>query len=467
LQCVTLLFAACAVGPRYSRPPLQTPSVYRDGGQGTTNSFAELAWWQVYQDRTLQALIREALTNNYDIRIAAARVEESRALAFQARSQFFPSVEYDGAVDHGKNDLFGSPYPNHGLTSGSAATSLNAFWEVDLWGRVRRLNESARAQYLASQEAQHGVRLSLLSDVATAYFQLLDLDQELQIADRTTNSFAQSLQIFQQRTQFGVTSDLDAERAEAALAQAASTIPQLLMEISQKENQLCVLLGRVPGPIAREPLSGMDHLPPQPPAGLPSALVERRPDLREAEQDLRSANADVGESIAEFFPKIGLTAFLGKVSPELSAYTLGGANAWAIGADASGPLFEGGRLVGQYRQTRAARDEAKLRYQQTVLTALREVSDALIARERLADVSEQQAIQVQALVQSVKLSLERYDAGKASYYEVLEAQQELFPAQLDLTRTQTSQLLAVVDLYKALGGGWDNLTNPIPPPQAN
>jgi len=458
LFCVTLLFAACAVGPRYSRPPVQTPGVFRDDRQAATNSFAELVWWKVYQDRTLQALIREALTNNYDILIAAARVEQSRALAMQARSQFAPSVGYGGTVDHGKNDLFGSGFPNNGVTSGSVSTTLNAFWEVDLWGRVRRLNESARAQYLASQEAQRGVRLSLLSDVATTYFQLLDLDQELQIASRTTNSFAQSLLLFQQRSEGGVASDLDAERAKAALAQAASTIPELLMEITQKENQLCILLGRIPGPIQRDSPTEMNLLPPQPPAGLPSALLERRPDVREAEQDLRSANALVGESVADFFPKIGLTALFGKVSPELSAYTLGGASAWGIGADAAGPLFEGGLLVGQYRQARAAREEAKLRYQQTVLNALQEVSDALIARQRLDEITEQQAVEVQALEVSVKLSLERYNAGKASYYEVLEAQQELFPAQLDLTQAETSQLLAVVDLYKALGGGWDDQT---------
>jgi len=218
-------------------------------------------------------------------------------------------------------------------------------------------------------------------------------------------------------------------------------------------------LGRNPGAIQRPASLPRQELSPEIPAGLPSALLERRPDIRESEQLLRSANAQVGESIAEFFPKIGLTALLGKVSPELSAFTLGSANAWGIAAEGIGPLFQGGRLVGQYRQSKAVREEARLRYQQTILNAFREVSDALVAREQLAEVREHQAHQVSALEQAVKLSSERYVAGKASYYEVLEAQQQLFPSQLNLARAQRDQLLALVAFYKALGGGWQNETN--------
>src|SRR5208282_5612662 len=216
----------------------------------------------------------------------------------------------------------------------------------------------------------------------------------------------------------------------------------------------CILLGRNPGPIERSNLPLGEVFPPELPAGLPSSLLERRPDVREAEQLLHAANAQIGESVAEFFPKIGLTTLLGKISPELSAFTLGGANAWGVGAEASGPLFEGGRLVGQYRQAKAARDEAALRYRQTALTAFREVSDALVSRERLREIREQQAREVHALEQAVRLATERYIAGKAGYYEVLEAQQQLFPTQLNLARTQRDQELAVVSLYKALGGGW-------------
>jgi multidrug efflux system outer membrane protein len=443
------------VGPNYKRPLIDSPAAFRAENQATNIPYAELTWWEVYGDATLQALIREALTNNYDLRIAASRVEQAQALAMQARSQFVPSVNYGGTVSRGRNDFLGSPFPNNGTTVSSAAATLNAFWEVDLWGRVRRLNESARAQFLASEEARRGVRLSLLSDVATAYFQLLELDQELDIASRTTNSFAESLRIFSQRVQGGTASALESSRAEAALEDAAAAVPSIRQRISATENQLCVLLGRNPAPIER-PAPLLTQGLPDIPAGLPSALLERRPDIRQAEQLSRSANAQVGESLAEFFPKIGLTAFLGKVSPELSAFTLGSANAWGIAAEATGPLFEGGRLVGQYRQSKAARNEAELRFRQSILNAFREVSDALVSRLELAEIREHQAHEVSALEAAVKLSSERYVAGKASYYEVLEAQQQLFPSELNLARTQRDQLVAVVTLYKTLGGGWQD-----------
>ena len=285
---------------------------------------------------------------------------------------------------------------------------------------------------------------------------MLELDKELEIASRTTNSFTESLRIFGRRVQGGTASALEASRAEAALADATAAIPAILDEISSTENQLGLLLGRVPGPIERSGLSLANMMTPDVPAGLPSSLLERRPDVREAEQLLRSANAQIGQSVAEFFPKIGLTALLGRVSPELSAFTLGSANAWGVAANASGPLFEGGRLVGQYRQAKAARDEAVLTYKQIALSALRDVSDALISRERLGEGRQQRARQVTALETAVKLSSERYVAGKASYYEVLEAQQQLFPAELSLARTERDELLAVVSLYKALGGGWED-----------
>lgn len=449
-------FSGCAVGPNYKRPEINSPAAFRGRNDGTNSSVADLAWWRVYQDPTLQALIREAFTNNYDLRIAAARVEQSRALAMQARSQFLPSLDYNGTVGRGRNVEFNTAFPNGGAAVSSSTVLLNSFWEVDLWGRVRRLNESARAQYLASEEARRGVRLSLLGDVATAYFQLLELDQELEIARRTTNSFGESLRIFSERADAGTASGLETSRAEAALEDAAATVPAIRQEITAAENQLSILVGRNPGPIERTSSLFTQSLPPQVPAGLPSTLLESRPDVREVEQQLRSANAQIGESTAEFFPKIGLTSLLGKVSPELSAFTLGSANAWGIGAEAAGPVFEGGRLVGRLRQSKAARDEARLQYQRTILYAFREVSDALISREQLAEIQERQSREVAALERSVKLSTERYNAGKASYYEVLEAQQQLFPAQLGLVQTDRNQLLAVVSLYKALGGGWQD-----------
>ena len=455
IWCLVFL-QGCSLGPNYKRPAFESPATFRGDKSPTNSSFADLAWWRVYQDASLQALVHEAFTNNYDLRIALSRVEQARALATQARSQFVPSLNYNASVSRGRNEVFGSAQPDNATTLSSAAATLNAFWEVDLWGRVRRLNESARARFLASEEARRGIRLILLSEVAGEYFRLLELDRELEIASRATNSFAESLKIFSQRVAGGTASALESSRAEAALADAAAAIPAILDQISSTENELCLLLGRAPGPIERREPSLEAMIPPDIPAGLPSTLLERRPDVREAEQLLRSANAQIGESTAEFFPRIGLTALLGKVSPELSAFTLGSANAWGIAATGTGPVFEGGRLVGQYRQAKAFRDETLLRYRQTALSALRDVSDALISRERLAEVREQRARQVTALENAVKLSTERYTAGKASYYEILEAQQQLFPAELNLARTQRDRLLAVVALYKGLGGGWQD-----------
>lgn len=450
-----LLLSGCAVGPNYKRPSVESPEVFRNRNQSANTPYSDVAWWEVYKDGALRALVWESFTNNYDLRIAMARVEQAEAIAMQARSQFVPSVTYNGTVGRGRNYVAGSGFPNNGSTLNSATVALNAFWEVDLWGRVRRLNESAKAQFLASEEAQRGVRLTLLSDVATTYFQLLELDQELEIASRTTNSFGESLRIFSQRVSGGTASGLQSARAVAALEDAAASLPAIRERISATENQLCVLLGRNPGPIQRPgPLLTQEM--PDIPAGLPSALLERRPDVRQAEQLLHSANAQVGESVAEFFPKIGLTALVGKVSPELSDFTLGAANAWGIAAEAAGPLFEGGRLVGQYRQAKATRREFELRYRQILLNAFREVSDALVSREQLVEMRQHQANEVTALETAVKLSTERYVAGKADYYEVLEAQQQLFPAQLNLARTQRDQLLTVVTLYKTLGGGWED-----------
>ncbi len=284
---------------------------------------------------------------------------------------------------------------------------------MDLWGRIRRLNESARAQFLASEEARRGVQLTLLSDVASDYFQLMELDQELDIT-RAHHEFV-----------WRKSENLHATRSRAArlpIWNRRAPKPRWRMRglrhavilrtrFPRLKMQLCMLLGRPPGPIARNSQTNV-VLPPEVPAGLPSALLERRPDVRQAEQLLHSANAQIGESVAEFFPQIGLTAFLGKVSPQLSAFTLGGANAWGAAAQATGPIFEGGRLVGQYRQAKAARDEARLKFQYSVLAALRDVSDALILRQRLAEIREQQAIEVKALEKAVKLSTERYIAGQ-------------------------------------------------------
>ena len=452
----TILFlAGCAVGPNYHRPAANAPEHFRGApATAATNSLADLPWWEVFRDPTLQDLIRSALTNNYDLRIVVARVEQSRAIAAQARAGFFPQLGYQGQVGRGKNALAGSAFPNGGQTSDIFLVAGSASWEIDLWGRIRRLNEAGRAQFLASQEARRDVLITVISEVAQAYFQLLALDRQMAIANHTTNSFGESLRIFTERLQGGVVSRLETSRAEAALASTAATVPELEREIIFAENQINVLLGRNPGPVPRSQTLLEEQLPPEVPAGLPSSLLERRPDIRQAEQLLRSANAQVGVAVASFFPQLSLTALLGQVSPELSTFTAGSATAWSVAANLTGPLFQGGRLAAQYRQAQAAREESSLRYQVTVLNALQEVSNHLTSVEKLAAVRVQQARAVQANEVAVEVSLQRYVAGRAGYFELLEAQQQLFPAENSLVQTQYNQFLAIIQLYRALGGGW-------------
>jgi multidrug efflux system outer membrane protein len=456
------LIMGCSVGPNYKRPPVNAPPAYRGDADVSTNSFGDLPWWKVFNDETLQSLIRVALTNNYDLRIAVTRVEQERAMLIEARSQFFPQVNYEALAAQGKNVAGGSPSPpasgksvEHGRVY---VGDINASWEIDLWGRIRRLTESARAQYFASKEARRDVTISLIAQVAQDYFQLLALDRELEIARESTNSFGQSFEIFNERLKGGVASKLETSSAEALMESAAATIPTLEQQIAMQENQLSVLLGQNPGPILRGDLKLDDQSPPEVPVGLPSRLLERRPDVREAEQLL--ANAQVGVAVADFFPQLDLTGLFGDVSSQLSTITSGGGfAAWSVAASLTGPLFHGGQLRGQYLQARYARDQFVLQYQQAVLTAFQETSDALIARAKLADALTHQANAVDAYQVAVKIAMQRYRQGNASYYEVLQEQQELFPAENSLVQTRLNQLLAVIQLYRALGGGWSDNGN--------
>lgn len=450
------LVAACAVGPDYKRPAVDAPPIFRgQDGAAQQASLADLPWWEVFRDDTLQELIRTALTNNYDLRVAVRRIEQARAIELQTRSPLFPQLRYEGGVARGKNSFLDIPFPNNGQTESSALAALNVFWELDLWGRIRRADEAARAQILANEEAKRGVMLSLVSDVAQAYFELLELDLELEIAKRTMQSFSDSLALFRRRLEGGVASRLETSRAEASLASTAAAVPNLERLIAIKENQINILLGLNPGPVPRTATLIQEQTPPDIPVGLPSVLLERRPDVRQAEQDLVAANAQIGVAVAEFFPRLGLTTLFGRVSPELSTVTGGTANMWAVAGSLVGPIFQGGRLLGQYRQAEAEWEGATLLYQQTVLNAFQEVSNALITRQKLEEVRAQQARAVSALDDAVKVSLQRYVAGLASYYEVLEAQQQRFPAENALAQTQLDQLVVIVRLYKALGGGWN------------
>lgn len=402
----------------------------------------------------LQDLIHVALTNNYDLRITLTRVDQARALQAQARSQFMPQVGYEGEATRGRNSFLSIPTPNGGQTMDSFLGGVGALWEIDLWGRVRRMNEAARANFMASQEGRRTVMISLVSGVARACFELLELDEQLAIATRTRDSYERTLKLFSDQHAGGLASKLEVSRAELALRTVTATIPEIERQIALKENEINTLLGRNPGPVPRTSTLLAQELPVGIPVGLPSALLERRPDVRMAEERVRGANAETGVAIGNFFPRVGLTTFYGGASTELHNLVSSSANTWSLAASAAGPLFTGGRLTGRYRQAKAACEEAKLDYQQTALTAFREVSDALISHRRFNEERAEQAEAVNAGRQAVAISMDRYKEGKASYYEVLEAQQQLFPAENTLSRIEAGRLLAVVQLYKSLGGGW-------------
>lgn len=457
---LSVFLSGCAVGPNYKRPTVDMPGNFRFATDQSANSFADLPWWEVFKDPILLELITTAVTNNYDLRRAVARVEQARNLAVAARAPLFPQVGYGGNVSRGRNALFNAPAGLNGATESSAMASLNAVWEIDLWGRIQRMSEAARAEYLATDEARRGITLALVSEVATAYFQLLQFDEELAVQRAATNAYTASFRLFEDRFKNGAASKLETDRAAAALANAASIIPRLELSVASTENQINLLLGRNPGAIGRNSLTNQPLLAPDIPAGLPSELLRRRPDVLASEQLLIAANANIGANLANFFPQIGLTTFIGKVSPELSAFTAGSANMWNVGATLAGPLFQGGQLRAQYRASKARFDEAKAAYEQNVLIALREVSDALIARQKLGEARFYNEQAASALASSVDLATQRYVGGRSSYYEVLEAQQELYPTQRAQIQSQVGELLAIIQLYKALGGGWQDEMKP-------
>jgi multidrug efflux system outer membrane protein len=331
--------------------------------------------------------------------------------------------------------------------------NLGVSWELDLWGRIRRSNEAALARYLASEEARRGIYLSLASDVATNYFQLRSLDLQLEIARSSSGTFQETFNLFNQRLQGGVASALETSSAEALLASTAANIPDLERQIAAQENQLAFLLGRNPGPIPRGAALNDQFLPPDIPPGLPSDLLERRPDLRQAEQGLIAANAGVGIANADFFPRISLTSALGGVAPQVSEL-VGNGRTWSLGGGLLTPVFQGQRLRDQYRVAVAQWEEARVQYEQSVTNAFNEVSTALIAYQKLAEVETQRARAVAAYREAVRLSNERYGAGLSAYLEVLQAEQQLYPAENLLAQARYNRLATLVRLYRALGGGW-------------
>ena len=457
-----LLLTGCALGPSYKRPALSVPEGFRGQSQPEAASLADQPWWDVLGDDTLKALITESLANNYDVRTAVWRVEEYRARAGMERTDWLPTVSPTALWQRGRQSEF---VTGGGKTGAVYDAHLSLSWEVDLWGRLRRLNEAARAQYLGAQEQRRGVYLSTVAQVAQAYFELRELDARLETAKATTAAYQETFDLFSRRLAGGTASALETTRAEAALAAASAYIPNLERQIQAQEHLLSFLAGRNPGPIPRGAKLAEQPLPPRIPAGLPSTLLERRPDLRAVEQDLVAANAAVGVTMASYFPTLSLTGLLGGVAPHV-ADLFGPGKAWAVAPSLTGPSLQGLRLKYQKDARLAQWEQAKSRYQATVTGAFSEVSTALGAYEKLAEVERHQTRAVTATKEAVRLATLRYTTGLSSYLEVLDAQQQLFPAQNALSQVRLSRLLTLVQLYKALGGGWQ-LETPAPlPPQS-
>lgn len=463
LSLVTLLaaLAGCAVGPDYQRPAVEAPGAYRAAGPfpglTATNSFADLGWWEVFGDPQLTAYIGEALTNNWDVKIAAARVLQAEASLRLARSQFFPSISAGGDLVTTRSSQTGPstipPGMNPQRDYGQVFVGMSAY-EVDLWGRIRRANEAARARLFATADAQRTVRQTLVAAVATTYLGLLELDYGLAVAQRTLLVSSNSLVLTEARERGGVAAMQDVAQARMLVHGAEASIVAFLRQREQQENALCTLLGRNPGPIQR----GQEFAAQQPraevPPGLPSSLLERRPDIQSAEQLLVAANADIGQARAAFYPQLLLTGFYGYQTVALSELFTSASRVWQFGPAVSLPLFTGGRLRANLKVTEAQYLEALAVYQKTVQNAFREVSDGLIAYQRNREFTERQQQLTQANRDATRLANIRYEGGVTSYLEVLFNEQQLFAAELNLAQARLDELLSVVQLYRALGGGW-------------
>jgi multidrug efflux system outer membrane protein len=452
---IAVLLAGCAVGPNYKRPTVNVPTDYRDSMAAQTaaaSSFGNENWWQVYQDPVLEQLIHTALQQNYDVRIAATRVLEAQAQVGITRANQFPSASLGAGVSSEQNAKVSNLFPAYQVNEGQL--NLSVIWNLDFWGKYRRQTEAARAQMLASQWGQRAVMSSLVANVATAYFQLRALDSELEIAKRTLGSRQQSLQLTRVLETHGSSSDLDVSQSEQLVYTASETIPDLQRQIRQQENQLSILLGQNPGPIARGRTLTEEPVPIAVPAGLPSELLERRPDVREAEENVVAANAQIGVAKAAFFPSISLTGTGGLESNALNSFLSAPSQTWNAGLSITQPVFEGGRLRSGLRLARAQHQEAVLSYQQTVQNALEQVSNALNATQKNREFREQQDMLTGAAQRTDQLSEVLYKNGGASYLQVLTSETNYFSAELNLVQAQLNERLALAQLYQALGGGW-------------
>jgi outer membrane protein, multidrug efflux system len=465
--------AGCTVGPNYKRPSVDVPGAYRGAApdasdqaytqeqpspaqaqqavQTAVQSLGDEKWWEVFQDPDLQGLIRTALQNNYDVRIAAARVLQAQAQLGITRADQFPTVGAGGNITSQRNPQIG-PIPSYEVTQGSLVGS--ASWNPDFWGRYRRATESARANLLANEWARKAVISSLVANVAASYFTLRELDLQLEVSKRTYAHRKESLELTSTLEQHGLSSLLDVKQSEQLVYTAATEIPDLERQIAQEENAISILLGKNPGDIPRGlALTEQPHSP-EVPAGLPSALLERRPDIREAEQSLVAANAQIGVAKSAYFPQISLTGTAGYESPSLTNLFSGPAGLWSLAGAFTQPIFEGGRLKSGVRLTEAQRDQMLLTYQQTIQGAFRDVSNALVAYRKNREFRIQQQNLLTSAQDAAQLSNQRFHAGTTDYLEVLTNETNAFSAELGLAQAQGNELIALVQLYQALGGGW-------------
>ena len=459
--------AGCTVGPNYKRPSVDVPGAYRgvapdasdksyaqpQQGQAppTVQSLGDEKWWEVFQDPDLQSLVRTALKNNYDVRIAATRVLQAQAQLGITRADQFPTVTGGGNITSIQNPQIG-PIPSYELTQG--ALLATASWNPDFWGRYRRATESARANLLANEWAQKAVISTLVANVAADYFVLRQLDLQLEVSKRTYAHRKESLDLTSTLEQHGISSLLDVKQSEQLVYTAATEIPDLERQITQEENAISILLGKNPGDIPRGlKLTEQPHAP-EVPAGLPSQLLERRPDIRAAEQNLVAANAQIGVAKSAYFPQISLTGSAGYESPSLVNLFTGPAGLWDLAGSFTQPIFEAGRLKSGVRLTEAQREQMLLTYQQTIQSAFRDVSNALVAYRKDREFRIQQQNLLASAQDAAQLSNQRFNAGTTDYIEVLTNETNAFSAELGFAQAQGNELIALVQLYQALGGGW-------------
>ena len=449
------LVAGCRVGPNYHRPVVQPPTAFRDlsenpQAQAQGASYADLPWWQVFQDPQLQELIRTALKQNYDLQLATERINAARAQVAISRSRLFPQVQ-------GNGDFSGGKEHNFQTKSNFLLLTADAAFQLDFFGRLRRATEASRGELLATEDARQTVILTLVSDVASAYFALLQLDLQLQITRETVTTQQDSVKLTNLRVEHGVATRLDVLQAQQVLDSANAQIPDLERRIAQEENAISILLGNYPQAVPRGRTLVEQPLPPEVPPGMPSSLIERRPDIREAEQVLVSANAQIGVAKAQFFPQIALTGSGGGSFGRSSAFSSlmsSQVGIWSYGAQMSQPIFTGGALRGNLRAAESLHQQALISYRQTIQRAFGDVSDALIGYEKLHQVRIRQEDTVKDLQESVRLSDMRYKGGTTTYLEVLDGQRSLFSAELTLAEARGTEYQSLVQLYRALGGGW-------------